>query len=251
MKNLSKVKKKENTNQNTFWIKICIIVLIIIINILIYILSIEYLEYKDNKNDLENLVSDVVETNNVTFEKHIDWIKLKNINSDITGWIEINNSNINYPILSYMELFYINHNHLKKNNKNGAIFLNENTTFENQEIEIYGHNMQNDMMFSELNKYLDNTFLENSNINIYTPSKNYIADIFSVYTNSFDIEKNNIKNLEYEERIKYYLESSQVNIENEEVSDKIVKLVTCSYEGAVYSPTEKRLYVVAYLHEKI
>ena len=57
-------------------------------------------------------------------------------------------------------------------------------------------------MFSELGNYLDNDFLKSHrNINIYTPERDYVAEIFSCYSISINIEETNLKGLDFNEKI--------------------------------------------------
>ena len=80
----------------------------------------------------------------------IDWEKLKAINEDIVGWIKIDNTNIDYPILhSNNDLYYLKHNYMKEYNSNGSIFTINNLPFEDKETIVHGHNMRNGIMFSE------------------------------------------------------------------------------------------------------
>ena len=101
-------------------------------------------------------------------------------------------------------------------------------------------------MFSSLDKYLNLDFLfSHLNIKIYTPNGNYIGTIFSVYSIGINTENNNIKQLDFKERIKYYKNSSKYNINNEDNIEKVVKLCTCSYINAKTIPTNQRYYIIA------
>ena len=64
-----------------------------------YILFKDYLEYDENKKLNENLISEVITSDSMNETIDINWKKLKQINKDIIGWIEIKNTNINYPII--------------------------------------------------------------------------------------------------------------------------------------------------------
>ena len=101
-------------------------------------------------------------------------------------------------------------------------------------------------MFSSLSKYLDNEFFySHLNLKIYTPTQNYVGIIFSAYSTGIETESNNIKKLSFNERIKYYKESSKYTIDNVDNPKKIIKLSTCSYINAKTRPTDQRYYIVA------
>ena len=223
-----------------------IIIFIFVFLICSHLIISDFLEYKENISSTEQLIQEVVETDDSKQESRINWQYLQEINSDIIAWIEVENTNINYPILKDTNLYYINHSYDKKYNKNGSIFTTNTAPFSDEETVIYGHNMKNGTMFSELGKYLKKDFLDSNNIiKIYTPTGDYECKIFSVYSTCIDDENNNIKSLNFDERIEYYKESSQWSIPNVENISKIIKLSTCSYINAKTTPTDQRYYILA------
>ena len=230
---------------------IFIIICIIVLSIIGYLLLKDYLEYDSNNKDIEELVDEVFIDNSTEEKSKIDWQYLKSINEDIIAWIEIEGTQINYPILKDNgDLYYLKHNYLKKYNSNGSIFTLDKKPFEDCETLLYGHNMRNKTMFSLLGNYLDKDFLfANQKINIYTPTYNYEGIIFSAYSIGIEKEKSNIANLNYEERIEYYRNSSKIQINNVNITDKIIKLSTCSYLNSKTSPTDQRYYIIATLNK--
>lgn len=225
----------------------CIVSLIIVG----YIFIKDYLECNSNNEDIDDLVDEVFIENSSKEENKIDWNNLKSINEDIIGWIEIEGTDINYPILKDNDnLYYLKHNYLKKYNSNGSIFTLDIKPFEDCETLLYGHNMKNGTMFSILGKYLDKDFLlSHQKIKIYTPNKNYEGVIFSAYSIGIGTEKNNISNLSFDEKIEYYKKTSQIKVDNVEFTNKIVKLSTCSYINSRTRPTDQRYYIIATLNE--
>ena len=225
----------------------CIVSLIIVG----YIFIKDYLECNSNNEDIDDLVDEVFIKNSNKEENKIDWNNLKSINEDIIGWIEIEGTDINYPILKDNDnLYYLKHNYLKKYNSNGSIFTLDINPFEDCETLLYGHNMKNGTMFSILGNYLNKDFLfAHQKIKIYTPSCNYEGMIFSCYSIGIGTEKNNISNLGLDEKIEYYKKSSQIKVDNVEITNKIVKLSTCSYINSRTRPTDQRYYIIATLYE--
>ena len=86
-------------------------------------------------------------------------------NSDCIGWICIPNTNINYPVMHTPNepQKYLRLNFDKKYSSSGVPFLDYRCNKETNLI-IYGHNMKNGTMFSDLKKYLDNSFLNANKI---------------------------------------------------------------------------------------
>ena len=223
-----------------------IFILTIVFYISCYILLKDLKEYKESDKSTEKLIEESIEIKEETQKRSIDWEYLKSINKDIIAWIEIENTKIDYPILKDKDVYYLKHTFDKKYNSNGSIFTTNSYPFEDKETIVYGHNMKNGSMFSDLGKYLNKDFLNSHfNFKIYTPTCNYEARIFSVY--SIGVETNNIKSLNFEDRIEYYKKASEYNIETDSNIKKIVKLSTCSYLNATTIPTDQRYYIVANL----
>ena len=225
-----------------------IFILTIVFYISCYILLKDLKEYKESDKSTEKLIEESIEIKEETQKRSIDWEYLKSINKDIIAWIEIENTKIDYPILKDKDVYYLKHTFDKKYNSNGSIFTTNSYPFEYKETIVYGHNMKNGSMFSDLGKYLNKDFLNSHfNFKIYTPTCNYEARIFSVYSIGVETESNNIKSLNFEDRIEYYKKASEYNIETDSNIKKIVKLSTCSYLNATTIPTDQRYYIVANL----
>lgn len=230
-------------------IKCFIIIFLSIFIFATYFIIKDYLDSKKNKNLYNDLIADAIQIDEETQEFNIDWNYLKSINEDIIAWIKIEDTNINYPILKdTSELYYLYHSYNKTYNKNGSIFTLNNNPFIDEETVIYGHNMKNSNMFSSLSNYMNEDFLySHLKIKIYTPDVNYEGTIFSIYSIGIETEINNIKELNFNERIKYYTVSSKYNldtIDNDNVTN-IIKLSTCSYINARTTPTDQRYYIIA------
>lgn len=225
-----------------------IFILTIVFYISCYILLKDLKEYKESDKSTEKLIEESIKIKEETQKRSIDWEYLKSINKDIIAWIEIENTKIDYPILKDKDVYYLKHTFDKKYNSNGSIFTTNSYPFEDKETIVYGHNMKNGSMFSDLGKYLNKDFLNSHfNFKIYTPTCNYEARIFSVYSIGVETESNNIKSLNFEDRIEYYKKASEYNIETDSNIKKIVKLSTCSYLNATTIPTDQRYYIVANL----
>ena len=229
-------------------IVLLILICIIAFSFSFYIIVTDFQEKEESNKDTENLIKETIIVNEGTKEKNIDWDKLKEINKDIIAWIEIPDTIINYPILKDNNLYYLKHSYNKKYNSNGSIFTTNKNPFKESETLLYGHNMKNGSMFSTLDKYMDEDFLyTHQKFKIYTPNENYEATIFSVYSIGVNTESNNIKKLNFDERIDYYKKASKITIKSDKEITKIVKLSTCSYLNAKTSPTDQRYYIIAYL----
>ncbi|MGN0337058.1 MAG: class B sortase [Lachnospiraceae bacterium] len=87
-------------------------------------------------------------------------------NEDLVGWLEIDGTVINYPVLQSdseeNSQFYLTHSFAKKKDKNGSLFMDYRNDFVDRDtnIIIYGHNMKSGAMFGTLKKYLEKGYLE-------------------------------------------------------------------------------------------
>ncbi len=219
-----------------------------------YFLISNFLQYKVSNNSNLQLIEDVFTKNKTeenTEKTIIDWDKLSNINTDIIGWIKINDTNIDYPILKDTDnLKYLKHSFGGKYNNNGSIFTLNNNPFQDYETVLYGHNMKSGIMFSELGKYMNKEFFDkHSSFEIYTKNQNYKATVFSCYSIGINKEENNIKLLDFEEQVEYYKKASKYSVDNVSEIKKIVKLSTCSYLNNHTMPTDQRYYIVAKLEK--
>ncbi len=231
--------------------RIAIIVFMIILVISLYLFIRDFLEYKESNDTIIELSEDVIIEESDEEKINIDWEKLESINKDIIGWIKIDNTKIDYPILKDDDkLKYLKHSYNGKYNNNGSIFTLNNNPFNDNTTIIYGHNMKSGIMFSELAKYMNEEFLkEHSSIKIYTKNQNYKATIFSCYSIGITEEENNIKSLDFKEEIDYYKKASKYFIEDIDKIEKIVKLSTCSYLNNHTTPTDKRYFIIAKLEK--
>ncbi len=86
------------------------------------------------------------------------------MNSDIVGWIRIEDTNVNYPVMQtpYSPDYYLKRDFNKESNKNGCIYVREQCDVfaPSDNLTIYGHNMRSGAMFANLFKFRDKSFWE-------------------------------------------------------------------------------------------
>lgn len=210
--------------------KIINTLLLIAIIFSLYKIAVKVVDYNKSKNVYEE-IKEVKNTNN-NFDK-----ELVKINEDYKMWIEVPNTNINYPVVQGKDNdFYLNHDFNNKESSSGAIFMDyKNNIDKDKNIVIYGHNMKNKSMFQNLMKFKNEEFWKESNKIVLTiDGKKYEYEIFSSYVSTAkDIDlkinfKNNDEYLEYIEDIK------RKSIFHRDIdftsNNRIITLSTCSYE---------------------
>ena len=82
-------------------------------------------------------------------------------NSDCIGWLSIDGTTISYPVMHTPSdpQKYLRRNFYGKYSQSGAPFLDGRCDLQNSNLIIYGHNMRNGTMFSNLKRYVDRDFL--------------------------------------------------------------------------------------------
>lgn len=209
--------------------KIINVVLILAIIFSLYKVISKVVDYKESKNAYEKVRE--VKNNSNNFSEEL--IKR---NENYKMWIEVPNTNINYPVVQGEDNdFYLNHDFNKKESSSGAIFIDyKNNIDKDKNIIIYGHNMKNKSMFQNLMKFKDEEFWkENNKIILTIDGKTYEYEIFSSYiSNAKDIDlKTNFEN--DDEYLKYIDDIKKRSIFHRDMNiksnDRIITLSTCSY----------------------
>lgn len=194
-----------------------------------------YMTLRDYKK-ADNVYSQLRETKD-DFEDMNDATKnLASINSDYKFWINVEGTNIDYPVVQGSDNdFYLNHDFNKNYLPAGSIFLDYRNNFETDSNSvIYGHHMRNSTMFGQMEKFKDKDFFENNKIiSIKTDSTTYEYEIFAIGIYDADFGYNDVS-FSDEEDFNNFLNKilSNAMYSRNIVSqhDKIITLSTCSYE---------------------
>lgn len=104
-------------------------------------------------------------------------------NSDCIGWITIDNTAVDYPVMHNPEWpqKYLRRNFYQQYSDSGVPFLDYRCTLESDNLIIFGHNMRNGTMFSSLREYLnDGRLASNPTILLETEDGAHEFIIFAV-----------------------------------------------------------------------
>lgn len=164
--------------------------------------------------------------------KQIDLNSLKEINSDVVGWIIVDGTNINYPVVkTNNNEYYLKRNFNKKKDNSGWPFMDYKNSISmvNDNTVLYGHNLLNSTSFGSVSKiFTEEWFNESSHQIIYLNSTTLFKyEIFSVYSivKNYNLEKGiGEDNLTYFNKLKSK-SIVKFNVELNE-SDKIITLVS-------------------------
>jgi len=167
----------------------------------------------------------------------VDLTELKKKNSDTVGWINVNNTNINYPVVQAKDNdYYLHHSYNKSYNEAGWIYLDYRNSpdFSGKNNIIYGHHRKDNTMFTTLLNALNyNWYINKDNhiIRISTESTNTLWQIISVYktpVESYYIKTNFYTDNEYKTFLDTIVGRSIHNFNTDTtIEDKILTLSTC------------------------
>lgn len=167
----------------------------------------------------------------------VDFVSLRMLNPDVVGWIYIEGTQINYPIVQADDNDYYLYRLISgEQNSSGSIFLDARASelFQSRNHPIYGHNMKNGSMFADITDYVDQSFFEAHPVALLmTPNGNYKVRIFSCYItdawdDSWQIAFNGSEYGQWLNEIqrKSYLSTDVKPTE----TDRILTFSTCTYE---------------------
>lgn len=155
--------------------------------------KVEEVTNNENSNNIEevNQINDpkdqYISSYYINYSKVYD--ELIKINEDTVGWLTVNNTKINYPVVQSKDNdYYLNHAYDKTQNNIGWIFVDYRNNMDaiSQNTIIYGHSMvKSGLMFSTLEKFADSEWYNNQNnleISFSIKGKEIKWKVFSIYT---------------------------------------------------------------------
>lgn len=174
-----------------------------------------------------------------------EYLTLYNNNKSLIGWIKIDDTLIDYPVMqSKSNDYYLNHNFNQEKDNNGSIFIDSECSIwpRSQNIILYGHNMKSGKMFGQLKKYKNESFFNDHMFiefdTLYEKSKYQIVYVFPdiVYDETEIAFKyyqfiNANSEEEWNSAMNYMASKSLYNTGAEiKYGEQIITLSTCDYE---------------------
>ena len=169
----------------------------------------------------------------------MDFVALREQNTDVLGWIVIPNTKVSYPLVQGEDNdYYLNHTWRKTRSVVGAIFMEQQSSADLTDFNtiIYGHRMNNRSMFARLLDYKKQSYWQDHpRFYITDDSGTHTYEIFAAYepavgSTPYCIRFSN--DTEKQTFINYGLEHSVIETGVvPEVTDRIVTLSTCTGNG--------------------
>lgn len=197
--------------------------------------------------------SSEVNTNSPTYRNYVStyntnysqvFSDLLAINDQTVGWLKINNTNVNHPVVQAPDnAFYLTHDFKKNKNNLGWIFMDYRNGVEtlDKNTIIYGHNDYDGIMFSTVYYMFRSSWYSNGDNQIITFNTPYATmkwKIFSLY--QIDVTKDYLQTNfasedDYMNFINMIQSRSQVDFGDViQPTDKILTLSTCKNDKVRY-----------------
>lgn len=175
------------------------------------------------------------------------YVDLYEANSDIIGWITVDGTKIDYPVMQTQDdpEFYLRRNFQKEHATAGVPFMDASSDIfvPTSNFLIYGHNMKNGTMFHDMLKYKDKSFYQEHKTfrfdTIYKGGQGTYEIIAAGYSKTYPEDSDAFKYYQYagitsrsdfNEYLKGVKELSEYNTGvSAEYGDQLVTLSTCAY----------------------
>ena len=156
---------------------IIVLLSIILVCSLVLIIRIKIDEYLNNQKQIE--ISQVIDTIDIPdiditpkkTERILQIAKLQKEYPEIVGWLEIEGTNISYPVCQTSDNdYYLTHSYKKEKVTGGSLFLDKDYDFTipSSNLLIYGHRNTKGLLFEDLIKYQDENFYNSHKIIRFT-----------------------------------------------------------------------------------
>ena len=112
--------------------------------------DIEYIDTEENEESTTNDNYTTTSPSSYYTKYNQIFDELSSINNETVGWINVNNTKVNYPVVQHTDNdYYLKRDFNKKNNSYGWIYMDYRNNIYNlsNNTIIWGHNLRNGMMF--------------------------------------------------------------------------------------------------------
>ena len=167
------------------------------------------------------------------------------MNNDMAGWIRIEDTQINYPVMYTPDNpdYYLKHNFEGKDDNKGNPFVSADASIDpmDQNIVIFGHNVSDGSQFGDLDAYLDKKFYKKHPVitfdTIYETGQYQIVAVVKTHVKEKDESGfryywfRNYKNRKEFQNLLDFVEENRVYDTGEHLiyGDTTIMLSTCEY----------------------
>ena len=168
------------------------------------------------------------------------------VNQDLVGWVKIDNTNLDVQVVQSSDNdYYLNRDFYRKTSRYGCPYLDfkNDPKYLDDNTVIYGHHMTDGLMFSNLDKYKTlEGYKESPIIEYSTLYETYYFKVFAAFISNAKVVDDNgnffnfiVTDFVTDEKFSGFIDEvekrsifkTDVNVQPD---DKLITLVTCSYE---------------------
>ena len=195
----------------------------------------------DTLNGIESSAETGEEISKKEYNEELEMVRAKlsslaQKNPDLYGWITVEGTNINYPLVQGDDNdYYLNHAYTGDYLPIGSIFVdyrNNTSITKNYNTVIYGHNITSGAMFHDVEKFKDEKNFNSLYIVIYTMDGIFYYEPFSIYDTRYDYQYFRTGFTSADDFIEFANEVSGNSKIEKEVeftgNDRILTLSTCT-----------------------
>lgn len=167
-------------------------------------------------NTLKTNIQEIEVLNPITSNQKLSFLEKKHKeNNHLYGWLKIENTKIDYPVMYSGDDYYLNHSFNRDSDKYGNLFIDKNNAIVPRDVNliIHGHDTSDDRMFGGLKKYRDYDYYLNHKIIDFETLEHkekyeivsvFLSKVYYVSDNVFKYYKfyNTTNKLEYDNFIK-------------------------------------------------
>ena len=149
--------------------------------------DIEYIDTEENEEQNNNTTTKNTAPSPYYTKYNQIFDELSGINNETVGWLTVNNTKVNYPVVQHTDNdFYLKKDFNKNKNSYGWIFMDYRNNIYNlsNNTIIWGHNSRTGLMFGTLRYVTNESWYKNPDnqiITFNTKVKNMKWKIFSIY----------------------------------------------------------------------
>ena len=172
------------------------------------------------------------------------YIRLHKKNSDMIGWISVEGSKIDYPVMQTKgdNEYYLHRNFEKEEDVNGLPFLDEKCDVDgaDQNLLVYGHHMKSGLMFAKLLDFAEESYYKkHKTVTFDTLSKSGTYDVVAAFYSKVPVYEDEFSVYGYagklsKKKFKKYVDAVKASSVYDtgitpNYGQKLLTMITCSY----------------------
>lgn len=122
-----------------------------------------------------------------------EYLQIYEANTDFVGWLKIDNTKINYPVMHTPEIrdHYLTRDFYGEHSSRGCLYVREECDVftPSDNVTIYGHNMRDGSMFADLDAFIKREFWEENGVFSFdTLTEHHTYQIFAVFKTTGNLD---------------------------------------------------------------